>query len=338
MSNFNTLEKRKGDHLELAQKSQIGIDQLEGKFNYEPLLSAHPKSNFPKPIMFLGKKFKAPLWISSMTGGTSSAKKINENLAHAVSEFGLGMGLGSCRALLFGEKDFEDFNLRPILGDDRPFYANLGIAQIEVFLRDKKIPQITGMVESLKADGLIIHVNPLQEWLQPEGDKINRPPLDTIKEFLKEFPFKIMVKEVGQGFGPLSLVELIKLPLEAIDFAAFGGTNFSKLEGLRGGKGPLEMAHIGHTNDEMIKNAKHILLELGEKALCRSFIISGGVQNFLQGYYLKKSFGENCVIGQAKAFLEHARGDYESLRQFVSTQVEGYALAENYLTLKNTGE
>ena len=193
-------------------------------------------------------------------------------------------------------------------------------------------------MESLKADGLIIHVNPLQEWLQPEGDRISKAPLETIKEFLKLFPQKVIVKEVGQGFGPESLRELIQLPLAAIDFAAYGGTNFSKLEILRKGERLLEMAHIGHTNDEMIKMAKNILPELGEKALCRNFIVSGGVQNFLHGYYLKETFGENCVIGQAKAFLEYAREDYETLKKFVSSQVEGYALAENYLTLKNTGE
>jgi len=338
MSNFNNLEGRKGDHLDLAQKSQMEMAQHMDRFNFEPLLSAHPTNPFPKPTEFLGKIFKAPLWISSMTGGTTAAKKINENLALAVAEFGLGMGLGSCRALLYGEKDFADFNLRPLLGDDRPFYANLGIAQIEVLLKEGQVLKITNLVESLKADGLIIHINPLQEWLQPEGDRITRAPIETIKEFLKIFPFKVIVKEVGQGFGPLSLAELIKLPLAAIDFAALGGTNFSKLEFLRSGKGPREMALIGHTNEEMIEMAKIILPELGEKALCRNFIISGGVQNFLHGFYLKKSLGQTCVIGQAKAFLEHARGDYESLRQFVSDQVQGYALAETYLTLKETGE
>jgi isopentenyl-diphosphate delta-isomerase len=338
MSDYNNLEKRKGDHLDLAQKSQTGISQLVDHFNYEPLLKPHPESKFPKPTQFLGKTFKAPLWASSMTGGTTAARKINENLARAVSEFGLGMGLGSCRALLYGEKDFADFNLRPILGDDRPFYANLGVAQIECIIRDRKVPKLIEMVESLKADGLIIHINPLQEWLQPEGDRITKAPIDTIKIFLKVFPHPVIVKEVGQGFGPLSLTELIKLPLAAIDFAAFGGTNFSKLEILREGKGQLEMAHIGHTNDEMIKMAKNILPVLGDDALCRNFIISGGVQNFLHGFYLKESFGENCVIGQAKAFLEHAWGDYETLRQFVSSQIEGYTMAENYLTLKNTGE
>lgn len=334
MSNFNHLEQRKGDHLDLAQKSQMGSGLIEDRFNYEPLLSAHPTSKYPKAFEFLGKEFKAPIWISSMTGGTSAARKINENLARAACEFGLGMGLGSCRALLYGEKDFADFNLRPILGDDRPFYANLGIAQIETLLEDNRASQVAGLVESLKADGLIIHINPLQEWLQPEGDLIKRPPIETIKDFLRVFPFKVIVKEVGQGFGPKSLVELIKLPLAAIDFAAFGGTNFSKLEILRGGKGPLEMARIGHTNEEMIKTVRNILPELGSKALCRNFIISGGVQDFLHGFYLKESLGETCLIGQAKAFLEHARGDYESLREFVSSQVEGYALAENYLTLK----
>ena len=125
---------RKKDHIKLAFKSQEDI-QTDDRFYYEPLLSAHPQHL--KPVSFLGKKMDVPIWISSMTGGTELAYTINHNLARACKEFGLGMGLGSCRILMEGVKYFKDFNLRPVLGDNRPFYANLGIAQVEQELARK---------------------------------------------------------------------------------------------------------------------------------------------------------------------------------------------------------
>src|SRR5690606_23692016 len=104
--------------------------------------------------------------------------------------------------------------------------------------------------------GLIVHVNPLQAWLQPEGDFINKAPLETITELLTHFQYPVIVKEVGQGFGPASLKALLELPLAAIDLAANGGTNFSKLELLRADNLHKEtygsLMNIGHTAEEML--------------------------------------------------------------------------------------
>jgi isopentenyl-diphosphate delta-isomerase len=169
---------RKKDHIELALKSQSA--ELDNRFYYEPLMSAHPQGELT-PVEFLGKEMKAPIWISSMTGGTEVAGKINKNLAKACAEFGLGMGLGSTRKLLESDEYFDDFNLRDILGDDRPFYANLGIAQVEKLIAEKATDKIDALLEKLRADGLFIHVNPFQEWLQPEGDKITLPPIQGVR-------------------------------------------------------------------------------------------------------------------------------------------------------------
>ncbi len=326
---------RKKDHIELAFKSQLNA-KLDERFYYEPLLSAHPQ--ILKPTSFLGKKMNAPLWISSMTGGTELANTINHNLARACKEFGLGMGLGSCRILLEGDTYFDDFNLRPILGDDRPFFANLGIAQVEELIRAKSLRRINELIDRLQADGLIIHVNPLQEWLQPEGDKISIKPLDTIKALLEKANYKVIVKEVGQGMGPESLKELFKLPLVAIDFAAHGGTNFSKVELLRGRKEDQilyeDVAHLGHNAIEMVEFTNHALKQLGKKALCKEVIISGGVKSFLDGYYLMNKININSVYGQGSAFLEHAQGSYDKLREFINGQIKGLELAYAYLKVR----
>jgi len=328
---------RKKDHIQLAFDSQTGAKDLNERFYYEPMLSGHADEPLA-PVRFLGKTMKAPMWISSMTGGTEQAHRINHNLAKACNEFGLGMGLGSCRVLLEENNRFQDFNLRPIIGYEFPFYANLGIAQLEQAIANNSLDKVRDMVHRLEADGLIIHVNPLQEWLQPEGDRVINPPIDTIKRLLDAFDFKLIVKEVGQGMGPKSLRALFQLPLAAVDFAAFGGTNFAKLELLRGSETNMqlykEVAGLGHDASTMVDMTNQILQQLGNKALCQEVIISGGVQSFLDGYYLMGKLNCNSIYGQGAAFLKHARGSYGELREFVEGQIKGLELANAFLEVK----
>jgi isopentenyl-diphosphate Delta-isomerase len=113
----------------------------------------------------------------------------------------MGMGLGSCRALLQGNDHLEDFSLRNILGDDLPLYANLGISQVEQLIHSNRVTLIHDLVSRIEDDGLIIHINYLQEWFQPEGDRLRHPPNDTIKRFLYLANYPLIVKEVGQGMG-----------------------------------------------------------------------------------------------------------------------------------------
>lgn len=328
-------ESRKKDHIELAFKSQV--DMTDHRFYYEPVLSGHPTSNL-KEIDFVGKKLRAPIWISSMTGGTGKAKTINENLGKACNEFGLGMGLGSCRIILEDDTYFEDFNLRPLIGNEFPFFANLGVAQLETLIQQKRIGQVNKLVSKLKADGLIIHVNPLQEWLQPEGDHFTMTSLEVINEILLHADFPVIVKEVGQGMGYHSLKELFKLPLAAIDFAAHGGTNFAMLELLRADEVNRELytplAHVGHTAEEMVEFSNKIIDELGNDRKCNFVIISGGIKTFLDGYYLINKIKVPAIYGMASPFLKHAMGEYQPLKSFVEKQLEGLKIATAMLKVR----
>jgi isopentenyl-diphosphate delta-isomerase len=332
-----TAAERKQDHIQLAFQSQVETAFLDKRFSYEPILSAHPT----KPLTsftFLGKQLQTPVWVSSMTGGTEKAYQINANLARACKTFGMGMGLGSCRALLESDERLKDFDFRKIIGEELPFYANIGIAQLELLLKDNELFKLDQLIDKLSADGIIIHVNPLQEWLQPEGDKITQAPIKTIQHFLDKTKLKVIVKEVGQGFGKESLRALVQLPIEAIEFAAHGGTNFSKLELLRGDAQKMEtyksIAQIGHSADEMTTFVNELKEELGNQFLCKQFIISGGIKNFLDGYYLMEKLNAPSVYGQASVLLQYASTSYEELEQFLYYQIEGLKLAKSFFKAK----
>jgi len=333
-----TASSRKKDHIELSFRSQVVQDLKDERFYYEPLMAAHPEQGTSEEITFLGRKMKAPLWVSSMTGGTELANKINTNLAKICGEYGLGMGLGSCRKLLTDDTYLKDFQMRPYMGEEVPFFANLGVAQVEVLLAENKLHLIDELLKRLDVDGLVVHVNPLQEWLQPEGDRFGLSPIETVKRLLEKVSYPIVVKEVGQGMGPESLKALMQLPIAAIEFAAMGGTNFSKLELYRGDTMRQEifsnLALVGHTAEDMVNYVNMIHQDLGDKVACKEFIISGGVKSFMDGYYLMSKLQANGIYGQASGFLKYAVESLDELRAYTEAQIQGLALAKAYLRIK----
>jgi len=300
-------------------------------------LGSHSKGEI-EPFTFLGKTLRVPFWISSMTGGSDLARKINTNLARACREFGMGMGLGSCRTLLESPEYFDDFNMRDVIGNDLPFFANIGIIQLEELLENKNHHRLTDLVGQLKADGLIIHVNPIQELLQTEGGDLKHPPIESIEKLLSLTKFKIIVKEVGQGMGPESITRLMYLPIEALEFAAFGGTNFAQVELTRNTAQKRELyaplALLGHTAEEML-DVVNSLAKNEKQLTCRQIIISGGVRSFLDGYYYISKSILPGIFGQASGFLRYARGDYRELQKFVSEQIKGLKFAKAFLKVKS---
>jgi isopentenyl-diphosphate Delta-isomerase len=337
-TDLREIPDRKSDHINLAPHMQTLVNELDKRFYYEPMMSGFPKQGI-EPVPFAGKILKVPMWVSSMTGGYALSGTINRNLAQACREFGMGMGLGSCRRLIEDDTNFDDFDMRPVIGDSQPLFANLGIAQVEELVENKKTAILRRLVDRLQADGLIIHVNPLQEFLQPEGNIIHHPPVETIEKLLQSVDFQIIVKEVGQGFGPRSLRRLLQLPLAAIEFGAFGGTNFSKIENsrqqLHHRSGYQPFVNIGVTAEEMVDLVNEII-NAGEKTACNQLIISGGIRNFLDGFYLTRKSVLPAIYAQASLFLKYSRGDYVELQQFIRDQVEGYKMAESYLTLRKS--
>lgn len=328
---------RKDSHVDLALQSQIR--ETDPRFYYEPMLTAHPKENDTWETSFGNKTMKFPIWISSMTGGTDKTNEINKRLATTAGKYGLGMGVGSARIAIEDPSKEKDFDLRKFMGDDVPFYLNFGIAQIEKWLTEGSIDKLTGLRERLNADGFIIHVNPLQEWMQPEGDRLKNSPLITIQRFLqKTSSAPLIIKEVGQGFGPESMRALLMLPLMAIEFAAAGGTNFSKIELDRDeakSKFMRSFVGVGQTAEEMITILNRLSEVLGTGKLCNNVIVSGGIRDFLDGYYFIQKSKVNAIYGQASGFLKYAMQSQEALDEYAYYQTQGLLLARTYLKIKD---
>ncbi|MCF8218650.1 MAG: hypothetical protein K9I29_00830 [Bacteroidales bacterium] len=330
------MEERKKDHVNLALNSSVDAFHKDDRFIYEPMLAGYPGKNIAKRTI-AGKQLTYPFWISSMTGGTKMAKKINTNLAQVANEFGFGMGLGSCRILLDNEKYLPDFNLRSVIGEDQPFFANIGIAQLEKMLEEDRLKELHDLVALLKADGLIIHVNPMHEFFQKEGDNLRHPPVETIRAFLTVANYPVIAKEVGQGMGKESLRSLLKLPLEAIEFGAFGGTNFAQVEMMRDTNADNALyeplAFIGHTAEEMTKMTNDIQFEEQARIETSNLIISGGLKSFLDGYYHISISQIPAVFGMASQFLKYAKEDYKGLKSFAKNQINGFQVSNAYLRI-----
>lgn len=327
-------EGRKKDHIDLAFKSQQ-TDGIDERFVYEPIMSGHPKKDFDISQKFMGYNLSIPIWVSSMTGGTELAKNINTNLAKACQEYGMGMGLGSCRSLLENDDRLADFHVKPLM-PDMPLFANLGIAQVEQIAHEDAWEKIFNLINKTEVDGLIIHINPLQEFFQPEGDRYHDAPIDTISKYIDAFPdTPLIVKEVGHGMGYESLRALYELPLAAVEFAAMGGTNFSKLELLRSDDARTQalsvLANVGHTAEDMVFMVNEILET--QQVQCNHTIISGGIKNFLDGYQLINICNSNAIYGQASAFLKPAMESYQSLQRHIEIQREGLQIAHSLLSL-----
>lgn len=331
--------ERKEGHILLSASSQTSAKFLDPRFNYEPLLYS---TNINLERKVLNKTVRAPLWISSMTGGTEKAKLLNTHLAQVAYDFGLGMGLGSIRPLLFNEDRLSDFNMRKILGPDLPLFGNIGIAQVEELIKLNKLSTLDEICKKLELDGLFIHINLLQEWFQPEGDILETSPLEILNRALEKLKTPLLVKEVGHGFGPKSLEILWNLPIAGIEFGAFGGTNFSLIEEKRKAKQDqstrTELEHpliyVGHSASEMLDSVFALQKKPTSENNKKLIIASGGMKNFLDGYYaLQKLPGENTLYAQAKEFIIRAH-DRDLLNKFVEHEVKGLKMAYQVLQLK----
>jgi isopentenyl-diphosphate Delta-isomerase len=267
---------RKIDHIRINLEEDVAAKGITtGLEHYRFAHQALPNLDFDDvdtDVRFLGHEVRIPLLISSMTGGVAEGGRINRNLARAAQSCGVALGLGSGRIALEDAAAREHFRVR----QEAPevlLLANLGAVQLN-YGYDAR--HCLDLVQMLEADALILHLNPLQEAVQPEGNTRFAGLLDRIAEVCVRLPIPVVVKEVGWGLSADVVRLLAQAGVAAVDVAGAGGTSWSEVERLRSGD---QMAAVAAAFAGWGIPTADALVAARRAAPTLPIVASGGIRN-----------------------------------------------------------
>ncbi len=294
--------QRKAEHIRICLESDVQFQtQGSGFHRYQFTHSCLPELDYQEidiTTNLLGKQLGAPILISSMTGGTAQAKEINYRLAEVAQEYKLAMGVGSQRVAIEQPQIADTFQVRQI-APDILLLANLGAVQLN-YRYD--IDQCVRAVELLQADALILHLNPLQECIQPQGDTNFKGLLDRIATICDRLPVPVIIKEVGNGISAPMAQQLITAGVSGIDVAGAGGTSWAKVESERA-KTALQR-RLGQTFADWGIPTAECITSIRQIAPKLPLIASGGLKN---GLDIAKAIALGADVGGlALPFLQAA--------------------------------
>lgn len=300
--NLNQFEKRKKDHIELALMQENQASEHNVFDNLTLLHEALPDLDFDY-LDLSSHRFNSvvakPFLVSSMTAGHRDSVNINRNLIEACAENGWAMGVGSQRRELTDPEAAQEWRLLRRNFPKVSLFSNLGLAQII----NRPLIQIQKLTEALEAEALIIHCNPLQEVIQPEGTPQFKGCFSALAKLVANLNLPIIVKETGCGFSVRTLKHLNEIGVSAVDVSGLGGTHWGRIEGHRSLQGSLKQKaaqtfrNWGIDTVQSVKNALSIN---------PNFEIwgSGGVRNGLDA---AKLFALGAkTVGFAKPMLNAA--------------------------------
>jgi len=303
-----TIHQRKADHIRINLEEDVQFPSLTtGLEAYRFVHQALPEIDLDEvqtEVTVFNKRMAAPILVSSMTGGTAEARRINRNLAEAAQARGMAMGLGSQRAgLERGAEVVASFRVRDV-APDILLFANLGAVQLNY---DYTADECLRAVEMIEADALILHLNPLQEVLQAEGDFKWRGLLGKIETVCRTLPIPVIAKEVGWGISSQSARLLYNAGIGAIDVAGSGGTSWSQVEMHRAPTERLRRLAAafedwGIPTAESLRMVYSVRAEMGLQSL--PIFASGGLRN---GQDVAKCVALGAdLAGMASPFLKRA--------------------------------
>jgi isopentenyl-diphosphate Delta-isomerase len=254
---------------------------------------------------FLKKSLGAPMLISSMTGGTKQAKEINYRLAEVAQTYRLAMGVGSQRVAVEHPQVADTFQVRSI-APDILLFANLGAVQLNYRYG---IDECQRVVDSLEADALILHLNPLQECIQPDGDTNFKGLLDRIANVCDRLSVPVIAKEVGNGISAAMAAKLMAAGVQAIDVAGAGGTSWAKVESERAQTNL--QRRLGQTFGDWGIPTADCIQQIHQVDPDLPLIASGGLRNGLDG---AKALALGAdLVGFALPFLQAADRSTEAV-------------------------
>lgn len=231
MKQDNQIHQRKQDHIRIVNEQDVEpiMNPLD---KYRLPYSALPEIDLQKidtNTKFLGYKLSFPFLVASMTGGPAKAGSINENLARACAEVGVGLGLGSMRIALKDEIAAKSFQVKQYC-KNIPVIANLGLVQLNYgFGAD----EINRLLDISSADAIFLHLNHLQEAVQPEGDVNFEGLLEKLDKALPLINKPVIIKEVGTGIDYKTAKALSEIGIKWIDISGMGGTSWTVVEAYR---------------------------------------------------------------------------------------------------------
>jgi len=271
-------QKRKKEHLEICLDTErVSSSFGTGLEGYRFVHNALPELDIDEIDLgstFLGKRLRAPISISSMTGGFDLARKVNRNLATAAQALGLAMGVGSQRVAIEAPSAADSFQVRDV-APDILLFGNLGAVQLNYGYTVEHCRRAVAMIG---ADGLIFHLNVLQEAVQPEGNRNFKGLSAKIAAVCRELEVPVLAKEVGNGISVNAAVRLVRAGVKAIDVAGRGGTSWSAVEAQRAvkqGEQPgRTFADWGIPTGEALVSVRQALPDIG-------LIASGGIRTGL---------------------------------------------------------
>jgi len=310
-------QQRKSDHIHINLHKDVSFKHVSTGFErYRFIHCALPGfslKDVDTSTTLLGRCLAAPLLISSMTGGTPEASVINQRLAEAAQATGIGLGLGSQRAAIEDPALADTYRVRRV-APDILLLANLGAIQLNYGYGPDECRRAVEMVE---ADALILHLNPLQEALQPEGETNFAGLLPRIEAVCQALEVPVVVKEVGWGFSEQVACQLANTGVAAIDVAGAGGSSWSQVEmhratTERGRQVAAAFADWGIPTAESLLMARRGAPEL-------PIIASGGIRDGIQ---MAKAIALGAATcGIAGPFLHAASQSTATISELIATLI-----------------
>lgn len=273
----NQISRRKEEHIDLCLNNDVAYHKSNGFEQYDFIHEALTEvviDDIKFDTQFLAKTISYPFVISAMTGGTEKAKVLNENLSIAANELNIPIGVGSQRQIFENSEHSDSFKIIRENAPSIPIMSNIGAAQI---VQQNDIACLHRIIETISADGLIIHLNPLQELLQKEGEINFKGLLQKINETKTKIKVPIIVKEVGSGISQRTARKLLEIGVDVIDVSGAGGTSWAAVELLRNPKPENDyFREWGLRTSYCVKEIAKLKDEFDF-----TLISSGGIDNFI---------------------------------------------------------
>lgn len=314
------VERRKDHHLDLCLHAEVGSrGPATGLGGWTLEYDALPEVDLDEVdlgITIFGKKLRAPIIIGAMTGGTERAGAINRRLARAAARAGVGLALGSQRAMIMRPELTRTFVVRDVAPELPLLMANVGAVQLNYGM---EAADIRRAIEGVGADAINVHLNALQEAIQPEGDTRFRGLTARLTAVLPELGVPAIAKEVGAGISERAARKLARLPFAGIEVAGTGGTSWARVESHRAPAGSMQaeigtrLAGFGVPTADSIRICRGVL---GEQ---RTVIASGGIRHGMD-IAVAIALGAD-VVALAKPLLEAADESEEAAVRVLETLI-----------------